>query len=97
MAVSNLGKIKVSRAYKKLDTPSLYSFAHGTVFGTTGIGATVPESDVAIYGYADTMMATHTQRQTNPSKTLTANEKAEKKTLHTALDLDADYLQGKAN
>ena len=56
--VTNLGKIKVSRKYKSLDTSTLYSFAHGTVFGTTGIGATVPESDLAIYGYADAMMAT---------------------------------------
>ncbi|MHB8260978.1 MAG: hypothetical protein ACYDCN_11235 [Bacteroidia bacterium] len=94
---TNLGKIKVSRTYRKGSTPTLYSFAHGTAFGTTGIGATVPESDVTIYGYADTMMATHTSRQTNPSKTLTANEKAEKKTLLTALDLNADYLEGKAN
>jgi hypothetical protein len=94
---TNLGKIKVSRAYKKLDTPSLYSFAHGTSFGTTGIGATVPESDVTIQGYANTMMGTHTTRQTAPSKTLTSNEKSERGVLITALDLNADYLQGKAN
>ncbi|MHB8260003.1 MAG: hypothetical protein ACYDCN_05165 [Bacteroidia bacterium] len=94
---TNLGKIKVSRKYQKMDTPTLYSFAHGSSFGTTGIGATVPESDVAINGLADTMMATHTARQTNPSKTLTSNEKAQKKTLLTALDLNAAYLDGKAN
>jgi hypothetical protein len=94
---TNLGKIKVSRAYKKLDTPSLYSFAHGTSFGTTGIGATVPESDTTIQGLANTMMGTHTTRQTAPSKTLTSNEKTQRAALLTALDLNADYLQGKAN
>ncbi len=94
---NNLGKIKVSRAYKKLDTPTLYSFAHGTSFGTTGIGATVPESDITIQGLAGTMMGTHTTRQTAPSKTLTSNEKAQRAALITALDLNADYLQGRAN
>jgi hypothetical protein len=94
---NNLGKIKVSRAYKKLDTPTLYSFAHGTAFGTTGIGATVPESDIIVHGFADTMMGTHTSRQTAPSKTLTSNEKTQRGILITALDLNADYLQGKAN
>lgn len=91
-----LQKVKVSRDYHGYDTPTLYSFAHGTKF--TGTSAnTPPVGDGTVYSHADAMLATHTGRQTVQAKTATDTEAVQRNTLLNDLDQNANYLENAAN
>jgi hypothetical protein len=95
--IKNLGKIKVSRKYKQMKTPALHSWAHGTKFTGDPLCGSPDVADTAIYSAADAMQAAYSLMQTNPSKANTASVKSLRRTLLTALDLNANYLEGKAN
>jgi hypothetical protein len=92
-----VGKIKVSRGYRKLNVPELGSFAKGITF-TGDSDATDPTfDDAALKTSSDKMITTHISRQTNPSTNLTNLEKQFRNTLTDELDADANYVENVAN
>ncbi|MGD0711064.1 MAG: hypothetical protein ABR968_07750 [Bacteroidales bacterium] len=95
--IKNLPKLKVSHNYKKLKTPALHAFAHGTKFAGDPLCGSPDVPDATIYSDADAMLSAYTVELTNPSKAQTALVKSLRKTLLTALDLNSNYLEGKAN
>lgn len=95
--IKNLSKIKVSRKYKQLKTPALHSWVHGTKFTGDPIAGSPDVPDGTMYADADAMQAAYSLLSTNPSKSQRALVKSLRKTLLTALDLNANYLEGKAN
>jgi len=97
MATKKFPKIKVSRKYKQLSVPALGSFAKGTVFTGDPDATTPPNNDTQIHALADTVLTTHTSRQTSSSKTLSASEHEQRDILIEALDENANYLENVAN
>lgn len=95
--IKNLPKLNVSHNYKKLKTPALHSWAHTTKFSGDPLCGTPDVPDATIYTYSDNMLTAYNVLQANPSKAQTALVKSLRKTLLTALDLNANYLEGKAN
>ncbi len=95
--IKNLGKLKVSRKYKQLKTPALHSWAHGTKFTGDALCGSPDVPDATIYTDADNMQNAYSLLSTNPSAAQRALVKSLRKTLLTALDLNANYLEGKAN
>jgi hypothetical protein len=95
--IKNLPKLKVSHSYKKLKIPGLHSFAHGTKFSGDPLCGSPDVADATIYSQADNMWSAYNVWLTNPSKAQTALVKSLRKTLLTSLDLNANYLEGKAN
>jgi hypothetical protein len=97
IAVKNLPKLKVSHSYKRLKVLALHAWAHATKFSGDPLCGTPDVADTTIYGYADAMLSAFNAWLVNPTKALNAVVKSARKTLLTALDLNANYLEGKAN
>ena len=95
--IKNLPKLKVSHGYKKLKVLALHAWAHATKFSGDSLCGSPDVADATIYTYADNMLAAFNAWLASPTKALNAAVKSARKILLTAIDLNANYLEGKAN